>query len=152
MDLIYLKQEMSLEPSQPTQNNINNINITVKLKNAKTEKYINQKDDKQINSIKVKSSRHKSNLAEIYGLSKTDRNIDPKFNLVGRKDSRGVPIIKGNKTHIISYADNLYGTNLANIMNVESYKGYNSIAMDSGGVETSLNKKMDGISCKCSIL
>lgn len=130
---------------------ISKINL-VKLKNAKTDRKFLNKEENQINSIQVKSSRKNVNIAEIGGLLKSDKNVDLKLDAKGRKDSRGVPIIKGNKNHKISYADNLYGTNLAIIINVDSYKEYNAIEFDTGGEDNSINKKKNAASCKCSIL
>lgn len=124
----------------------------MKLKNAKTDKKIIKKDENQIDSIQVKSSRKKKSLLDLGGHSNIDEQIGFKLNAKGRKDSRGVPIIKGNKNHKISYADNLFGTNLAIIINVESYKEYNALEFDSGGDDSSSNKKKNGVSCKCSIL
>lgn len=129
-----------------------NIINLVKLKNAQTDRKIPKKEENQIDSIQVKSSRKKKNISELGGNSKTDVNLDLKLNTKGRKDSRGVPILKGNKNHKLSYADNLYGTNLAIIINVESYKEYNAIEFDTGRNDSSNNRKKDGVSCKCSIL
>lgn len=132
--------------------NIQYINYLVKLKNAKTATKNCKEDDDRVNSIQVKSSHKKTSFAETEGKSKTERNIDFKLNSNSRKDSRGVPIIKGNKNHKVSYADNLYGTNLAIIINIDSYKKYNAIKIDTGGDDYSLNKKKNGVLCKCSIL
>lgn len=121
------------------------------MKNVKTDRMISQKEVNQINSIQVKSSRKRTSFGEQGGKSKTDQNLDPKLNSKARKDSRGVPIIKGNKNHKLSFADTLYGTNIAIIINVESFKEFNAVEIETGRDDSPLNKK-DDVSCKCSIL
>lgn len=143
---------MSLRLGQPTQSILNKFKLIVKLKNLKTDRNIFKKDENQVNSIQIKSNGQKSNQGEMDNLSKKENYFDYKYSSKGRKDSRGVPIIKGKKTHKISYADNLYGTNLAIMINVESYKLYNCIETDSTNDENSMTKKRNGISCKCTIL
>lgn len=103
----------------------------------------------QIDRIQIKSSLRKSSYYEQKVSSKIERLKNSKSNCIVRKDSRGVPIIKGNKNHKISFADNLYGSNLAIIINIESFKDYNSMEEET---DVSDNKKKGKFSCKCSIL
>ena len=107
----------------------------------------------EVNSINIKSNIKKSTEHDTQKTSKIENNIYLKPNSKSRKDSRGVPIIKGNKTHKISYADRLFGTNLVVIINVDSYKEFNVVEIESGETEDSnKNNKKDDVSCKCNIL
>lgn len=124
----------------------------MKLKNVKTERKNSKINDLQVNSIIVKSSLKKNTFLDNQRNSKIEKYNDYKSNFKGRKDSRGVPIIKGNKNHKLSFADTLYGSNLAVIINIESFKDYNSLDVEiAGDNENLINKKKDS-NCRCDIL
>jgi len=119
----------------------------VKLKNSKTEKRNSKINENQVNSIIIKSSFKKNIFLDNTRSTKILKN-----NFKGRKDSRGVPIIMGNRNHKVSFADILYGSNLAIIINIESFKLYNSLELKiPGDNESTFNKKKD-LNCRCHII
>lgn len=119
------------------------------LLSAKTRKNNSKINEMQIERIQIKSPLKKTSYFEPRVSSKIERYKNSKSICILRKDSRGVPIIKGHKNHKISFADNLYGSNLAIIINIESFKHYNSIEVE---IDVPELKKKDKFSCKCSIL
>lgn len=124
----------------------------MKLKNVKTERKNSKINDLQVNSIIVKSSLKKNSFLEIQRNSKIEKYTDYKSNYKGRKDSRGVPIIKGNKNHKLSFADTLYGSNLAVIINIESFKEYNALEVEIAPDDENLTNKKKDSNCRCQIL
>jgi hypothetical protein len=144
---------MSSRINQPTQSIY--FFIIVKIKNSKSERKSSKNNDtSKVSSIHIKSNLKKSSVQELTKSSKSENiMLDALQNTKHRKDSRGVPILKGNKSHRISYVDKLHGTNLADVVDVESYKQYNIVEIEENTTnENNKSNKGDEVSCKCNIL
>lgn len=108
-----------------------------------------------ISSIHIKSNHKKTSAIEFYKNSKSAITTDltNPGNLKARKDSRGIPILKGKKNHKLVFADQIQGSNLVNIVEIECYKEFNVVDEDSTPDKLNENNKnSENVSCTCIFL
>jgi len=91
-----------------------------------------------------KNSNNFDNNINLFSYNKGKKENNLSITKINRLDAKGVSIIKGQKKHSLTFCDLIGKKSFAEIVDVESYKKYNTDM-------SSLNDE-PGCTCKCLII